>query len=122
MKLSILGSIFTMSFVLLLSSCYYDKEDLLYGESLCDTIDVKYSIQVKNIIDANCRTCHNASSPSAQLDLTNDNTVKSIAANGRLLGSIKGDPNYKLMPPSGKLSNCNISQIKAWINQGMKEN
>ena len=42
---------------------------------------------------------------------------------GSLLGVITGNPGNNQMPPSGiPLSDCDITQITNWINDGMPDN
>jgi hypothetical protein len=90
----------------------------------CDTLNVTYSGTIAPIIDARCRSCHNANSTSGGLNLTQWTVVNSIAMDGRLEGSIRhlGDP-YIAMPPSGpQLSDCRIEQFLIWIEQGAPNN
>ncbi len=89
----------------------------------CDTTNVTYSITVKTIMDNNCMGCHSGASPAGGIPITNYSEVKTIAANGSLLGSVEHSGGYSPMPKGmAKLSDCNISQIKIWINDGMQNN
>ncbi len=91
--------------------------------SACDTSNVKFSTTVKPIIDNNCMGCHSGSSPAGGIALTNYSQIKTVAANGRLLGSIEHAPGYSPMPKNmAMLSSCKIAQIKIWINEGMQNN
>ncbi|XVJ67616.1 MAG: hypothetical protein HEQ40_16115 [Lacibacter sp.] len=94
---------------------------------VCDTMQFSYSITIKSILKNNgCISCHGEIAPFAGLNLTDYETVKAIALNGRLLGSlIQQQPGvYKPMPPPPlkKVSDCNIQQITKWKNAGALNN
>jgi len=89
----------------------------------CDTINVTYSNTIKTIMDNNCMGCHSGSSPAGGIPITNYTEVKSLAANGRLMGTIEHKAGYSPMPKNmAKLSDCNIAQLKIWIKDGMQNN
>jgi mono/diheme cytochrome c family protein len=105
------------------TGCYYDKEELLYADTACDTAAVTYSTSVAAVLSANCNICHGGSTPSAGIKLDVYSGVKQQADNGRLLGSITHNPNYSPMPKNGtKLSDCNIAKIRKWIAAGAPNN
>ena len=103
------------------ASCTYNKEEELYGLA-CDTSNVRYSVEVKNILDANCVSCHNASNPGAGLNLNDYNVVKTSALNGCLIGSVKQISPCVPMPPITKLSSCQIQQLDNWVKSGAPNN
>ena len=117
-------SIFSIS--ALASSCYYDKEDLLYGSGgNCDSTAATYSGTVAPIMNSYCATggCHNASSAAAGVVLDNYNGVKAIASNGKLIGTVNWASGFSPMPKGGsKLPNCNITKLQQWINAGAPNN
>ena len=89
----------------------------------CDTTNVTYSGIVKTIMDNNCMGCHTGASPGGGVLITNYAETKSVASNGSLLGTIEHKAGFSPMPKGmTKLSDCNISQIKIWINNGMQNN
>ncbi len=89
----------------------------------CDTTNVTYSITVKTIMDNNCMGCHNASSAGGGISITNYAETKVLASNGSLLGTIEHKAGFSAMPKGmTKLSDCNIAQIKKWINDGIQNN
>ena len=106
-----------------LNSCYYDKSDLLYPDTACDTTAVKYSTSVLPILSSNCISCHGGSTPSAGISLDSYTGVKVQVDNGRLLGAVSHNPSYSAMPKnSNKLSNCNLDKIRIWIAAGAPNN
>ncbi len=109
-----------------MSSCYYDKEDLLYGSGgNCDSTAATYSATVAPMMNSFCATggCHNASSASAGLVLDNYNGVKAIASNGKLMSTVNWTAGFSPMPKGGsKLSNCNIQKLQKWVDAGAPNN
>ncbi|MBE0650943.1 MAG: hypothetical protein IH595_08870 [Bacteroidales bacterium] len=106
-----------------LSSCYNDNYQTLYPSGPCDTTGVTFSATVKPILSTNCTGCHNSNFPSGSIALDTYSSVVSAVKGGRFLGSIQQAPGYIPMPQgAGKLSDCDISRIEAWINKGMPNN
>ena len=115
--------IFVILFCLaLLSSCTYNKEELLYNNA-CDTSNVKYSVQIVNTLNANCTGCHAGATASGGILLDNYTNVRAMALSGRLLGAIMHSPGYRAMPDlAPKLPECRIAEIRTWIRNGMLNN
>lgn len=112
-----------ISFMLSLSSCYYDKAESLRTISDCDTTKVTYSITIAPMINSNCEGCHSGGTPSGGVMLSNYSETKTAADNGSLLGTIKHESNWSPMPKGGnKLSDCNIRQLEIWIKNGTPNN
>ena len=119
---------FTTTFlIVILNSCYYDVASQLYpaGGTTCDTTNVIYSITIRGILQTNgCLSCHSGSGAAGgNIALDNYNSVKVYAANGQLYGSINQDPGLAPMPQGGnKVSDCDLSKVKVWINAGILNN
>ncbi|MEZ4984738.1 MAG: c-type cytochrome domain-containing protein [Saprospiraceae bacterium] len=89
----------------------------------CDTTSVSFSNTVLPILQTYCVGCHSGNPPSGGINLSNYGGVQTVAANGRLAGSIRHDNGYQPMPQGGnQLSDCYIGQIVAWINAGALNN
>ena len=104
-----------------LSSCYYDKEEELYPDTnnQCDTLNVKYSTHISQLMSSYCNNCHgaNAASIGGGIDLRTYNEVK--AEIDRIYGCIDFQDGYSPMPQnSSKLNDCKITQFRIWKNQG----
>lgn len=115
----------SLSCSVLISSCYYDKEQTLYGTGVCnDTIaNVSYSQHVVPVLQQFCYSCHGSNFPSGNIMMGNYATDKAIAANGSLYGSISHTSGYTAMPQGGaKLGSCQIARIKKWIDAGSLNN
>ena len=110
----------------LLSGCVYEKEDILYPPSACDTTGVTYSQTIVPILSANCYSCHStANSPSMGSGIVLDSYHELMhhVDDGDLVGVINHAPGYPPMPKnSAKLSDCDIKKIEAWVNAGAPEN
>ncbi len=111
-------------FTVLIAGCSYNSvEDLDPGS--CDTTNVSYMDYVQPLISESCAytDCHLGPSAAAQLDLSEYQQLKHKADDGSLADRINraaGDP--ELMPPTGKLTTCQINRIEAWVNAGAPQN
>ena len=95
---------------------YCDSED-------CDSVNVTFTQVVWPIIQNRCFGCHSGASPSGGISLSGYDNVKVVGSTGQLLGAVTHATGYSPMPKNGnKLSNCNIAQIRKWINDGMPNN
>lgn len=109
-----------------LSSCYYDKEELLYisqGGS-CDTMQVvSYTSHVAPLFQQYCYGCHAGNSPSGNISMGTYATDHAIAVNGSLYGSIAHASGFSPMPDGEpKMQDCKINIIKRWIDAGSPDN
>jgi hypothetical protein len=109
--------------IFVLSSCYYNKEDLLYGTD-CDTTNVTYSSTITGLLNNyGCLGCHVGGNPSGGINLETYNNVKAVVENGRLYGAITHSPGFNPMPDgAAKMNPCDINKIKAWIEAGASNN
>ncbi|MGE5106428.1 MAG: hypothetical protein ACM3H8_02715 [Sphingobacteriales bacterium] len=108
--------------VILLNSCYYDKEELLYGAA-CDSTNVTYSATIKPIIATNCLECHGGLTPSAGFSLETYQGVKAKVDQGRLIGAVSHFPGFSPMPKNNpQLGSCNIAAFRTWVRNGAPYN
>lgn len=111
---------------LALSSCTYDSLEELKKVEVCDTSNVTFHKDIVPLIQLKCgvnSSCHSASGSDSDVSLANYDDVTAVVNTGQFLGSLIHDPNYEPMPKDeGLLDDCRINTIKAWINQGLKEN
>lgn len=115
--------------LVLLQACYYDNEEYLYPANAdCDTQNMSFANDVWPVINASCTSCHSGASPSGNISLENYTDVSAaaqIAAGnyGSLYGAVSHAPGNSPMPKSSnKLTDCILSKIKAWIDQGGFDN
>lgn len=106
------------------TSCYNDKEAVLYPDTKCDPIVTStYQGTVAPLMSQYCNACHSGSFPSAGILLDSHAELKKYVDNGRLMGSINWSSGYSAMPKNGnKLTSCNINKIQAWISAGALNN
>ncbi|MEY3350926.1 MAG: hypothetical protein RIQ50_1037 [Bacteroidota bacterium] len=108
-----------------LSSCYYDKADLIYPQpTTCDTATVTYTGTIAPIMNASCNACHGgAAAAGAGIKLDTYAGVKPWVDNGRLLNSLLHNGQASPMPKGGsKLDACTINKVGAWIRKGSLNN
>jgi hypothetical protein len=113
-------------FLLPVTSCYYDKEEILYPQGVCDTNSaVTYSVSIAPVLNTNCNStsCHGGSTPAAGIKLDVYAGVKAVADNGKLVGAVSHAAGFSPMPKNAaKISDCNIAKIKKWIAAGALNN
>jgi mono/diheme cytochrome c family protein len=112
-------------FLLGLSSCFYDKADLIYPQpTTCDTATVTYSGTVAPILTANCNGCHGGTAAAgAGIKLDTYTSLSTWVTNGRLLNSMLHNGQASPMPKGGsKLDACTINKVSAWITKGAANN
>lgn len=89
----------------------------------CDTTVFTYSGAIRNIIQNKCQGCHSSTAAAGGIDLSTYNGVKGKITDGRLWGAVNHLPGFSPMPKNGsKLSDCEIIQIKKWIDNGSPNN
>jgi mono/diheme cytochrome c family protein len=92
-------------------------------QSLCDTTNFIFNAVIKPLITDKCQGCHSGTAASGGIDLSTYNGIKAKVTDGRLWGSINHLPGYSPMPKNGnKLSDCEIKQIRKWIEAGSPNN
>jgi hypothetical protein len=115
----------------MLTSCYNDSEEALYGSTPTGTCDlttaVKFSTVVSPIISSKCATsgCHSTTSKAAGINLGTYDAIKAYTNSSKavFLGSIKRESSYSAMPKGdAKLPDCDISKIESWITAGTPNN
>ena len=98
-------------------------QNLSCEEAVCDTSDVTYSGFVKPLLNTHGVGCHTGVDAGGGSLLTGYSTIKAIADNGKLLGSISHETGFKKMPQGeDKLPECDITKVRIWIEQGAQAN
>ena len=124
-------SVYIILIILLISmtltSCFYDKADMVYPTSVttCDTTNVTYTVQIVSILNAQCNNCHGsaANSIGGGIYLNTYTALTPYLNDGSLLNSILQNGKASAMPKNGaKLDNCSILKIQSWINKGALNN
>lgn len=101
------------------------QQDEFAAVLTCDTTVFTYKGAIAPIMKLNCTSsrCHDATRPASGINLTTYTGVKKVASNGRLWGAVSHANGYIAMPKGApKLSKCNLTQIKKWIDAGALNN
>jgi hypothetical protein len=125
-----LSFLIPVSFIIFISfgSCTSDNAETLYPEGACDTTNVTFSGTILQIIENNCFECHAGNPPSSGKYLGDYPSISAAALIpagqlGSLYGAITHNANNLPMPQDRpRLSDCDISKIKAWIDAGAPDN
>ena len=92
-------------------------------QSLCDSSNFTYSGAIVHIISNKCQGCHSGVSAQGGINLSTYTGLKAKITDGRLWGAINHLPGFSSMPKNGtKLSECEISQFRRWIDSGSPNN
>src|SRR4051812_28774397 len=98
-----------------MQGCYYDKEELAYPSTACDTAAMTYTTNIQPIIQNFCYSCHaGAATGSFGINLDSYANLKVEANSGELVHRITSTDPAFMMPKGGpRLSDCDISKIQA---------
>lgn len=105
------------------TGCYYDVQSELYPDHYCDTSNTAYTIAIQPIMQSDCALpgCHVPGGTGTGDFTTYDGLLPQVS-NGAVVASIQGTGGISPMPPSGKLSDCDIRKIVLWVNAGAQNN
>ena len=114
-----------MTFIsIVFSGCYYDNEQQLYQyyytNNQCDTSNVTFSQTIFPVIQATCAIsgCLVAGGTGNGI-YDNYAGVKEKVDNGSFLARVIQQRN---MPPGAPLTDCQINQMRVWLNAGAPNN
>jgi len=89
----------------------------------CSTENITFSATIQPILQKNCLGCHSGATPSGNVNLSTYAGVQKVATNGKLVGVVSHAAGFIPMPQGGaKLSDCDITKIKEWVNAGAPNN
>lgn len=94
-----------------------------YCENSCDSSKFSFSEIIQPLIFTNCKGCHNSGLSNGGVRLDSYEAIATVANDGRLFGTISHASGFIPMPFNGnKLPECNIDQVKKWIEAGSPNN
>jgi len=118
-----------LMYMIFLEGCYYHKADQQYPSTGgCDTINMRYSVDIKSILDQHCKSCHDGPAAISGVDLYNYETISGLALDGNftygtLLSAVMHEGGAPFMPNGApKLQDCDINKIAAWVHEGAPNN
>jgi mono/diheme cytochrome c family protein len=89
----------------------------------CDTTLVTFSGTILPLIENRCQGCHSGSDPQGSLALLDYDDINTIALNGSFWGAVNHESPYTSMPyQADQLPQCNLDQIRIWIEDGAPNN
>lgn len=88
----------------------------------CDsTSATTYSAVIAPMIQTQCIGCHQGANPSGGVVLSTYSNVTSAVNSMGLVDAVNGVNGRSLMPPSGRMSNCNVALLERWVRTGMPQ-
>jgi hypothetical protein len=111
--------IFILTGIIIFSSCYYDKEEILYPDGLnCGTVPAQFAANVSPIISTRCAVagCHAAGSTNGVGPLTSYDLIKNASV------QIKAAVTSGFMPQNSSLTPVEIKTISCWVDAGAPNN
>jgi mono/diheme cytochrome c family protein len=85
-----------------------------------DTANVTFSKRINPLLQTNCVGCHKTGSVSGGVLLDSYANIKAYVDNKKMWGAMNYITGYSAMPPSQKLTDCQLSVVKKWIDKGAK--
>ncbi len=88
----------------------------------CDsTSATTYSAVIAPMIQTQCIGCHQGANPSGGVALSTYSDVSGAVTYMGLVDAVNGVNGRSLMPPSGRMSNCNVALLERWVRAGMPQ-
>jgi hypothetical protein len=85
----------------------------------CNSVNMNFTNDIKPIIEENCVGCHGGAKPKKGYDFSNPDKFREVALTGLVYLAVSHSEGATPMPFEGdKLSDCDISKIKSWIDAG----
>ena len=104
------------------SGCYYDNEEERFPDAVCDTVGMRYSVDIKQIMEVNCYRCHLPTSATfSGIPFETYDQLKVVVDNGKLLDRIN-NASAPMPQDEGLMSICNRQKIEAWVHAGAPNN
>jgi len=89
----------------------------------CDTTKFTFAAVIQPLMQTACTGCHSGAVLSGSVDLGSYAGIKTVALNGKLMGSVTHASGYIAMPQGGtQLSACQLTQLDKWIKAGAQNN
>jgi uncharacterized membrane protein len=118
--------ILSVLLVFVLNACLQDKQAVLRPKS-CSTLpssQVSFTKDIFPIIKINCLQCHDAKNHFGGIVIENYTQIAESGKSGELYNSIQinSSTGKAYMPKGGRLMDCEIDLIQAWVKQGALNN
>lgn len=88
----------------------------------CDsTSATTYSAVIAPMMQTQCVGCHQGAGASGGVRLTNYSEVSAAVGNSGLVDAVNAVNGRPQMPPSGRMSDCNVALLERWVRAGMPQ-
>lgn len=92
------------------------------ASAVCDSTQITYNNGLSQLFATNCNGCHGVAPGAGNVVLSDYASAKATGINMKtnFLSAINftATTASKNMPPSGKMSSCQVAQVTKWINNG----
>jgi mono/diheme cytochrome c family protein len=100
-----------------------DEAAVVPGCTATPPATISYKKDVYPIIKNNCLSCHDATNHFGGIVIENYDQIALSGKSGELNNVVMISSNGKAyMPKGGRLMDCEIALLKAWVDQGVKNN
>lgn len=105
-----------------MAACSFDKEEERFPViPTCDSVAVSFNAEILPIVQNQCLSCHSLSSAVGNVVIEQYSDFAPYTTSGRLVRAVEYNGSSP-MPPSGKLSDCDISKFRNWVADGAPNN
>ncbi len=120
-KKIILSVLFLAIFSVAITSCYKDREELLYPKFDCSVKQSTYSGDIQSIFSSKCLTCHNSLGTAQSYPISTYSEIISIDT-ARIRADCFGGGNQMPKAGSPQLTEEEKSKLKCWLDNGAQNN
>lgn len=92
-----------------------------YCNDGCDTSNVTFTATIWPMMQKYCTGCHSAANPSGGIVIAGQSDLAKLARDGSLMGSVRWASGYAGMPTNQQMSDCDISLLQKWIDDGLTD-
>lgn len=87
----------------------------------CQPEGATFSADVWPLMQTYCTGCHSAASPGGKITISGYDDLVALANSGTLMGAVRYESGYSPMPKNKQLSDCQVSVLQTWIDDGFPE-
>jgi len=87
----------------------------------CDTSNVTFTATIWPMMQKYCTGCHSAANPGGGIVIAGHSDLVKLAQDGSLMGSVRWEQGYAGMPTNQQMSECDISLLQKWIDDGLTD-
>ncbi len=94
------------------------------SSALCDTMTVRFSAEIRDVLRRHCWECHASSIATAGVILDTYNGVNARVTSGQLLSAVRQDNRLARPMPNARprIPLCDLRKIEIWVAAGAPNN